>query len=185
MHIRPLPGDEASLRRFTTDLWIPYNRDLEAAVADHALADDVDLVGEQTEFWQEQLDREDYRAWIAVDDESAGGGDGTDPNGEDEDSLADLDADLVGFVTTSVDESPSVFHWPDRLVVGDFYVAEAYRGTGLADDLLARASERARELGCGELALDVDVDNERALAFYEKYGFQPRRYRMRVAVEDL
>ena len=31
----------------------------------------------------------------------------------------------------------------------------------------------------------ADVDNERALAFYEKLGFEPRRHRMRVPVDEL
>jgi ribosomal protein S18 acetylase RimI-like enzyme len=71
------------------------------------------------------------------------------------------------------------------LLVGDFYVAEPYRGSGLADDLLSRAAQRAREAGCRDVELNVDVDNERALAFYEKQGFEPRRYRMSVGAEEL
>ena len=50
---------------------------------------------------------------------------------------------------------------------------------------MARAKRRAAETDCSELVLDVDVDNERALAFYEKMGFETLRRRMRVAVDEL
>ena len=41
------------------------------------------------------------------------------------------------------------------------------------------------EEGRAELALDIDVDNERAVAYYEKLGFESVRYRMRVPVDEL
>lgn len=214
MDIRPLPADEDAVRHHVAALWIPYHRDLEAAVDRHALADDVDLVEEEVDFRLERLSSENYRAWVAVDaagpDEpaargGAGGGVTTDdaaghatddapaPATDDATGLATDDATplttddeaLVGFVTTEVDEAPSVFERPDRLVVGDLYVSDPYRGTGLARDLVERAAERARAAGCAELVLDVAVDNERALAFYRKLGFEPRRHRMSVDAGDL
>ncbi|WP_280588408.1 GNAT family N-acetyltransferase [Halorubrum sp. Boch-26] len=41
----------------------------------------------------------------------------------------------------------------------------------------------AREQNCGELRLDVAVDNERALAFYEKQGFEAYRKQLTRSVE--
>jgi len=78
-----------------------------------------------------------------------------------------------------------VFDRPDRLLVGDFYVRERHRGDGLARELLDRAVRRAREVGCPELTLDVDVDNERALGFYEKVGFEPYRHKMAAPTDEL
>jgi ribosomal protein S18 acetylase RimI-like enzyme len=43
----------------------------------------------------------------------------------------------------------------------------------------------AREDGCEQLVLEVDIDNERALAYYEKLGFEVGKYRMRVPVEEI
>jgi ribosomal protein S18 acetylase RimI-like enzyme len=77
-----------------------------------------------------------------------------------------------------------VFDRPDRLVIGDVYVLERYRGTGLARELVDRAGRRARESGCAEVRLEADVDNDRALAFYEKLGFETVRYTMSVSVES-
>jgi ribosomal protein S18 acetylase RimI-like enzyme len=169
VQLRRLPPEEDAVRRYVEELWVPYHRDLSAAVEAHALDESVDLVAEETEFRLELLESDEYRAWVAVDAPAA------DPVSDD---LATVEADLAGFVTTSVDEAPTVFDQPDRLVVGDLYVAEPHRGDGLATALMERAGQRAREAGCGEVVLDVDVDNDRALAFYEKLGFDPLRHRL-------
>lgn len=173
MELRPLPAEEAAVRRYVEDLWLPYHRELAATVDGHALADGVDLVAEEVAFRLDCLGSESYRAWVAVD------------GGETDGPIAVADGDLVGFVTTDIESSPTVFDTPDRLVVGDLYVREPYRGTGLAADLLDRAARRARSAGCEELALDVDVGNDRALAFYEKYGFETVRRRMSVPIETI
>jgi ribosomal protein S18 acetylase RimI-like enzyme len=170
MNLRRLPPDEAAVRRYVEDLWLPYNRELEAIVDEFALADDVDVVAEERGYRLGLLESEDYRLWIAVD----GGNGGSD--------LADDDGEFVGFVATDIDEAPTVFDRPDRLVVCDIYVREHYRGTGVARELVERARRRARESGCDELRLDVDVENERAIAFYEKVGFEPSRHTMHTDV---
>lgn len=168
--IRP-PTDEAAVRSYIEDLWIPYNRDLESVVDRFALADGVDFVSEELEFWLDRLETESYRGWIAVD------------GSQDDGSLADADGDFAGFITTNIAESPNSFDCPDRLVICDFYVREPYRGTGLAHELFDRARIRARESECGEFRLDVDEDNERAIVFYEKLGFEISRYEMVASVE--
>lgn len=171
MELVRLPAEEAAVRRWAEDLWLPYHRELERTVAAHHLAEDVDLVAAEIPFRLDLLDSEDYRAWVAVDP------------GVDEGSLADTDGVFAGFITTSVEECPAVFDRPDRLQIGDVYVREAYRGYGLADRLVDRARERARACGCPEFTLEVDVGNERALAFYERLGFEPRQYTMVAAVD--
>jgi len=200
--LRGLPAEEAAVRRFVRRLWLPYHRELEVTTEDHELDDEVDIVEEEVPFRLDRLDTEGYRLWVAVDDggepgddsddegtdstDCEGSADSTDSEAStdtDVDPLASTGGHLVGFVATEVDRSPSVFDRPDRLVIGDLFVREGYRGTGLARDLVGRATERAREADCDELALDVHVDNDRAIAFYEKLGFEPRRHRMRVPVE--
>lgn len=110
--------------------------------------------------------RERYRSWVADCVER-------DPGcvvvceGEDEgsDSLAGyafvLPADLAMI-------------W-DGAVLNELYLASERRGTGAADRLLdaAVAHARGQELPLDRLLLDVDPDNERAAAFYERRGFEP------------
>ena len=191
MEIRRLPATEAAAERYARDLWLPYHRDLAAATDAHALADrpDAELIAAEAEFRLDLLGEADRRTWVvSVPADADADADDADPNVADADDADALDPadpapagvpgpdrDLVAFVSTSVDACPEVFDRPDRLVVGDIYVNESYRGSGLADRLLERAAADAREQDCGELRLDVDVDNERAAAFYEKRGFEPYR----------
>ncbi len=66
------------------------------------------------------------------------------------------------------------FVW-DAAVVNELYLRPAARGTGLADDLMDAAVAVAREqdLPMDRLLLDVDPDNDRARAFYDRHGFEP------------
>ncbi|UTF54859.1 GNAT family N-acetyltransferase [Natronosalvus rutilus] len=166
MHIRRLPADEATVRHYIEDLWLPYNRELEQLVDGFSLANDVDIVDEELEHRLKRHETEGYRVWVAVEGAHA------------EDNLAETSGDFVGFITTDIDESPTVFDRPHRLVICDIYIKEPYRGTTLARELIERAKRRARASGCPELTLEVDVENERARAFYEKLGFEPSRHTM-------
>jgi ribosomal protein S18 acetylase RimI-like enzyme len=161
------------MRRFVEELWLPYQRDLEASVDSHMMAEDVD-VDEIVEFLSDHLDDPTKRLWVALDDVD----DSTGP-------IADLDATFAGFLTTSLQTPPSKYATPDRLSLGNVYLDPAYRGTGLADDLVARGIQHAREDGAEEFSLEVDADNDRALAYYEKLGFDVARYKMRVPVEEI
>ncbi len=49
--------------------------------------------------------------------------------------------------------------------------------------MIERAVADARERDCGELRLDVGVDNERAMGFYENHGFEPYRKQLTRDVE--
>lgn len=179
MEIRSLPAEQDAVRRYTEELWLPYHRDLESVVDRHALAsgDEVDIVAEETAFRLDLLETDTHQIWVAVDRQ--------DDDGDTETDFADLDATLAGYVTTDIDSSPTVFDNPTRLVVGDIYVKEPYRGTGLARKLVAVAAEGARAEDVRELRLDVDVDNERARAFYEKLGFETYRHQMCIDADEL
>lgn len=56
----------------------------------------------------------------------------------------------------------------------DLYVVPAHRRAGLAGALVAEVLSRARARGCGRVELDVDEDNDPALALYRGLGFSDR-----------
>ncbi|WP_433625129.1 N-acetyltransferase family protein [Halomicrococcus sp. NG-SE-24] len=62
----------------------------------------------------------------------------------------------------------------DAAVLNEIYVRPEYRGTGVADDLVAAAVALAesQDLPLDRLVLDVDRENDRARAFYERHGFE-------------
>jgi ribosomal protein S18 acetylase RimI-like enzyme len=55
--------------------------------------------------------------------------------------------------------------------VHDLAVTPAHRGRGIARMLLERVEERARELGCCKLTLEVQENNVRAKRLYARLGF--------------
>jgi ribosomal protein S18 acetylase RimI-like enzyme len=53
----------------------------------------------------------------------------------------------------------------------DLFVIEAARREGLGAALMEAVIERARARGCRRVELDVDADNDPALALYRRFGF--------------
>ncbi|MDS0299414.1 GNAT family N-acetyltransferase [Halogeometricum sp. S1BR25-6] len=79
-------------------------------------------------------------------------------------------AELVGY-SFLLPESLS-FVW-DAAVLNEIFVAPERRGSSVADGLMDAAVDcaRAQDLPLERMVLDVDRENDRAKAFYERYGF--------------
>jgi ribosomal protein S18 acetylase RimI-like enzyme len=92
-----------------------------------------------------------------------------DAGGADRGGSADA-ARRVGYVFV-LPESLA-FVW-DAAVLNEVYVVPDWRGTGVADALMraALACAREQDLPLDRMVLDVDRANERARAFYDRYGF--------------
>ena len=80
------------------------------------------------------------------------------------------DGDLLGYAFVLPESLAMIW---DAAVLNEIYVREEHRGSGVADDLVGAALELARDqsLPLDRFVLDVDRDNERARAFYERHGF--------------
>jgi ribosomal protein S18 acetylase RimI-like enzyme len=85
--------------------------------------------------------------------------------------VAERGGDLVGYAFV-LPESLA-FVW-DASVLNELYVEPAFRGEGVADALMEEslAVARGQDLPLDRVVLDVDGENERAQAFYERYGFE-------------
>ncbi|SEO66051.1 Acetyltransferase (GNAT) family protein [Halogranum amylolyticum] len=83
----------------------------------------------------------------------------------------DDDGEVAGYVF--VLPASLGFVW-DAAVLNELFVAPEHRGTGVADDLMEAALTLARgmELPLDRIVLDVDRENDRAQAFYDRYGFE-------------
>ena len=60
--------------------------------------------------------------------------------------------------------------------IHDYYVAPNCRGTGVGRLLLAAVEQRAREIGCCKLTLEVQENNHRARGVYAAAGFTRSTY---------
>ena len=84
--------------------------------------------------------------------------------------VAEDDDRLVGYVFVLPESLAYIW---DSAVLNEIFVEEDSRGTGVADELMQAALSVAREqsLPLDRLVLDVDRENERASAFYRRWGF--------------
>jgi ribosomal protein S18 acetylase RimI-like enzyme len=61
---------------------------------------------------------------------------------------------------------------PSAMKLGQLYVLESHRGTGLGSYMLGHIEQRARDFGCHVLWLQVNKRNTGAIAFYRAAGFE-------------
>jgi GNAT superfamily N-acetyltransferase len=86
-------------------------------------------------------------------------------------ALAWLDGEAVGLIDCFA--GFSTFAAKPLLNVHDIVVHASRRGQGIGQALLVWAEQRAGELGCCKLTLEVLANNSRALRSYEQAGFAP------------
>jgi GNAT superfamily N-acetyltransferase len=70
----------------------------------------------------------------------------------------------------------STFHARPLLNVHDLAVLPASRSLGVGRQLLEAVAQRARELGCCRVTLEVQSENRRARQLYENAGFAAPEY---------
>lgn len=85
--------------------------------------------------------------------------------------LAFADGALAGFVQLRSGRPPVCVTAPRPIELWRFYVARAWHGRGVAQELMGAAKAAARRRGAGALWLGVWERNPRARAFYGKSGF--------------
>jgi ribosomal protein S18 acetylase RimI-like enzyme len=76
--------------------------------------------------------------------------------------------DVVGFVHYRL--QPSALSGTQILYLDDLFIAEAHRGSGVADDMMDRLREIAQTHGCSAIRLDTHATNKRARRFYERHA---------------
>ena len=86
--------------------------------------------------------------------------------------LATVDEEAVAYGFLLPEQLAMIW---DAAVLNELYVEPAYRGSGVADTLMARLVDHAegQSLPLDRLILDVDPANDRAQAFYDRHGFAP------------
>ena len=69
---------------------------------------------------------------------------------------------------------PSLYHGGNYAAITELIVTKEYQGKGVGAMLVEEAKRLARTMGCEELDVSVEVDNETAKGFYEKLGFKKK-----------
>lgn len=90
------------------------------------------------------------------------------------------DGVVVGFILLQAKKRPDFsFMLPGKYCyIMDIIVTENHRGKGFGTALMNAAKDWAKERDCIFINLDVLVNNQSAIKFYEKLGFIPKAQEM-------
>jgi ribosomal protein S18 acetylase RimI-like enzyme len=127
-----------------------------------------------TEYGERYLDwvfwctKHDPRCVTVAEVETGGDESGAD---EGETDSFDPETELAGYVFVLPQQLAMIW---DAAVLNEICVRPEYRGTPIADELMDAAVGFAEEqdLPLDRLVLDVDRENDRARAFYDRHGFE-------------
>ncbi len=86
--------------------------------------------------------------------------------------VCEHDGQLVAFAQLRRDPAPPCVRAARPLELQRLYVASAWHGKGLAQELMRRCLAQAEAEGADQVWLGVWEHNPRAIAFYRKFGFQ-------------
>ena len=87
--------------------------------------------------------------------------------------IAEIEGEPVGYLKLGPMDLPVPAERMDGArEIYQFYLLDAAKGSGIADELMHWAIAKARALGGSELFLSVFIDNHRARRFYERHGFE-------------
>lgn len=86
--------------------------------------------------------------------------------------LVEQDGIAAGFMKWGACKLPLTPLHPPQAELHRLYVLKAFQGHGLGRILMDEAMTRMREGGSGEICLGVWEGNDKAKAFYTRYGFE-------------
>lgn len=69
---------------------------------------------------------------------------------------------------------PSLYHGGNYAAITELIVTGEAQNKGVGALLVEEAKKLARTMGCEELDVSVEVDNEKAKGFYERLGFKKK-----------
>ena len=89
--------------------------------------------------------------------------------------VAKIGEEFVGYVTFNIKEkeNPSM-RYRKQLNIEAICIDEKYRGEGIGTELLNYIRNFGKEIGCTDLYLTVNKENEKAIKMYKNFGFKVR-----------
>lgn len=69
---------------------------------------------------------------------------------------------------------PSLYYGGNFAAITELIVAKGFQGKGVGAMLVEEAKRLARAKGCAEIDVSVEVENEHAIGFYQKLGFEKK-----------
>ena len=89
--------------------------------------------------------------------------------------VLEIDDRVIGFIKTE----PKKMNERRRLYISSVVIDKREQGKGHGKVLMKDIEDKAKAQGFDEITLDVSAENERAVKFYEKLGFETAKYLMK------
>jgi GNAT superfamily N-acetyltransferase len=103
-------------------------------------------------------------------------------SGTDKYICAEVNGKVIGFCAMAIVNN----FWQEghKAYVYAMIVDDSFRGKGIGTNLLEKAFEIAKIMGCKKIELDSGFPREKAHKFYEKIGFEKRAYLFSKDLQD-
>ncbi|GAA4306044.1 GNAT family N-acetyltransferase [Nibribacter koreensis] len=85
--------------------------------------------------------------------------------------VVEAEGEAVAYVKWNTGPAPAEISGEKPFQISRLYLLQAWTGRGLGDTLMQMSLDRAKENGHDVVWLTVWESNERAIRFYQKYGF--------------
>jgi len=85
--------------------------------------------------------------------------------------IVEVDGTFAAYAKLLIGQPPKCVTGPSPIELVRFYVDRRWQGTGVAGRFLERCIFDAKRQGCKTMYLGVWEHNDRAIAFYRKWGF--------------
>ncbi|RNI26162.1 GNAT family N-acetyltransferase [Rufibacter latericius] len=85
--------------------------------------------------------------------------------------IAEAEGEAIAYIKWSTAPAPTEITGKRPLQISRLYLLQAWTGCGLGDALMKMSLERAAQNGHDVVWLTVWESNDRAIRFYQKYGF--------------
>lgn len=86
--------------------------------------------------------------------------------------FAEENQEILGYLKLNIDQAQTEAQGSEALEIERIYVNKAFKHQGIGTKLFQKALETAKEHGKSEIWLGVWENNEAALKFYHKLGFE-------------
>ena len=156
MKVRELQSGEVEV--LVSDLWLPF-------AAEMAELDDYDALADETSVREQAID---YRSKRLEDDQVVT-------------YVVEVPAspgNLIAFAEAERRDPSPIFDRDEECFLHGIYVKPAYRGRGIAAQLLDLVEAWGRDAGCEHVALSVHPDNTAAKAMYDDRGYELKRAKL-------
>lgn len=98
--------------------------------------------------------------------------------------VAEVKGEVVGYLLgAKIDLHPDLFEQADAGFIADIFVDPAFRGRGLAREMVATANQWFRQRGVRQVELQVAARNPVGMRFWESVGGEPVMIRMQIDLD--